>query len=71
MVGNKTNIDSEVRRLVSTEDAEHYAADHNMLYIETCPKTNEGVKDAFYVLAMELHLRDAARARRKRVSKYA
>ena len=67
MVGNKRN---DEKREVAIRDAEDYAAKHNMLYIETCPETNEGVTAAFHLLVMELQLKDTTRARprEKRVS---
>ena len=68
VVGNKVNDYSEERRQVSTRDAESYAAEYNILYIETCPKTNKGVDDAFCMLTLELHL--IARAKRKQVCSF-
>ena len=68
VVGNKVNDYSEERRQVSTRDIESFAAEYNILYIETCPKTNEGVDDVFCMLALELSL--IARAKRKRVCSF-
>lgn len=45
LVGNKT--DKSATREVSREEAEKYAAENDILYIETSALTNENVKEAF------------------------
>ena len=45
LVGNK--IDLEEKRVVTREEAEKYAEDNNINYIEVSAKTGEGILDLF------------------------
>ncbi|XP_018415436.1 PREDICTED: ras-related protein Rab-17 [Nanorana parkeri] len=63
-VGNKTDLNSE--RKVSLEDAQAFAEQERLLFMETSAKTGEGVKEVFeaiasQILIMEHHKQDKAR----------
>ena len=45
LVGNK--IDLEEIRVISKEEAEEYAKENNMYYLEVSAKTGEGIKELF------------------------
>ena len=45
LVGNK--IDLEENRVISKEEAEEYARENNMQYLEVSAKTGEGIKELF------------------------
>ena len=45
LVGNK--IDLEEKRVVTREEAEKYAEDNNINYLEVSAKTGEGILDLF------------------------
>ncbi|XP_040213442.1 ras-related protein Rab-17 [Rana temporaria] len=66
LIGNKTDLNSQ--RKVSREDAQAFAEQEKLLYMETSAKTAEGVSQAFEAVASQLlimdhHKRDKARRR--------
>ena len=52
LVGNKADLEDE--RQVSTEDAEAFAAEQGMMYIETSAKTGHNVKEIMQNVAQRL-----------------
>ena len=52
LIGN--NCELEDKRQVSYEEGEELAKSNNILFIETSPKNNENVTEAFELLAEEL-----------------
>jgi small GTP-binding protein len=54
LVGNKADITAP-QRVVSTEEAQQYAAAHHMSYIETSAKTGLNVQEAFHGLISAIH----------------
>ncbi len=53
LVGNKCDMDH--RRKVSAEEGARFAAENNMIFIETSAKTAEGVEQAFIRTAEAIH----------------
>jgi Ras-related protein Rab-2A len=53
LVGNK--IDLEHRRVVSTEEGEKFAKDHNLMFLETSAKTAHNVEEAFLRTAQQIY----------------
>jgi Ras-related protein Rab-2A len=53
LVGNK--IDLEHRRVVSTEEGEKFAKDHNLMFLETSAKTAQNVEEAFLRTAQQIY----------------
>ncbi|CAI9570101.1 unnamed protein product [Staurois parvus] len=56
LVGNKTDLNSE--RKVSHEDAQAFAEQERLLYMETSAKTGEGVCQVFEAVASQLLIMD-------------
>ena len=50
LVGNKTDLDSEV----SYQEASRFAKSNNLTFFETSCKDNEGINEVFYYIAEEL-----------------
>ncbi|BGP58115.1 hypothetical protein JCM8202_006183 [Rhodotorula sphaerocarpa] len=53
LVGNKLDL-AEEQRQVSTEEAEKFAADEGLMFMEVSAKTAEGVKDVFDQIAEKM-----------------
>jgi small GTP-binding protein len=53
LVGTKSDLDS--KRLVSEEEAEHFAKMNYIQYIETSAKTNKNVNESFKLLASNIY----------------
>jgi Ras-related protein Rab-2A len=53
LIGNKA--DMEARRQVSTAEGEKFAADHNLIFLETSAKTASNVEEAFVRTASKIH----------------
>jgi Ras-related protein Rab-1A len=49
LIGNKADLSSQ--RQVSTADAQEFATQHGMLFLETSAKTNKNIKSAFETMA--------------------
>ncbi|PWN35548.1 putative GTP-binding protein ypt5 [Meira miltonrushii] len=62
LAGNKTDLAS--RRAVQTEEAEKYAAEENLLFLETSAKDSYNVSELFTMIARKLPLEQAANAQR-------
>ncbi|OLL23389.1 GTP-binding protein ypt5 [Neolecta irregularis DAH-3] len=54
LAGNKSDLQD--RREVSTEEAQAYATEAGLLFLETSAKTNENVKELFHCIARKLPL---------------
>lgn len=54
LVGNKCDMTAP-QRVVTSEEAQAYAAEHHMSYIETSAKTGMNVEDAFHGLISAIH----------------
>lgn len=52
LVGNKADLENE--RQVSSEEAEAFAVQHGLIYIETSAKTGQNIADAFRSIAHDL-----------------
>jgi small GTP-binding protein len=52
LIGNKTDLGS--RRIVTLVEAETFANQHQMEYLETSAKSNENVRDAFVNVAAKI-----------------
>lgn len=52
LVGNKADLESQ--RRVKTEDAQAYAEDNSILFMETSAKTAQNVKEVFEAIATHL-----------------
>lgn len=62
LAGNKTDLAS--RRAVATEDAQKYAEEEGLLFIETSAKESYNVSELFTLIARKLPLEQAASAQR-------
>lgn len=62
LAGNKTDLAS--RRAVATEDAQKYAEEESLLFIETSAKDSHNVSELFTLIARKLPLEQAASAQR-------
>ncbi|KDN43554.1 putative GTP-binding protein ypt5 [Tilletiaria anomala UBC 951] len=63
LAGNKADLAS-TRRAVPIEDAERYAAEENLLFLETSAKNSQNVSELFTMIARKLPLEAAANAQR-------
>lgn len=54
LVGNKCDIPAP-KRVVTTEEAQQFAASHHMSYIETSAKTGMKVEEAFHLLISAIY----------------
>lgn len=63
LAGNKADLAS--RRAVPTEEAEKYAAEENLLFLETSAKESYNVSELFTMIARKLPLDQAANAQRR------
>lgn len=61
LVGNKLDL-AEEQRQVSTEEAEKFAADEGLMFMEVSAKTAEGVKDVFDQIGTSMDVAVARRA---------
>jgi GTPase SAR1 family protein len=52
LIGNKCDLESS--RQVSREEAEAFAKEHNLSFLETSAKSAENVEDAFLKTAEEI-----------------
>lgn len=48
LVGNKDDIDSEMGKVVRTDDAQAYAQQKNLPFFETSAKDNKNIAEAFH-----------------------
>jgi GTPase SAR1 family protein len=65
LIGNKDDIDGNpADKVVSTSDAQQYAAQMNLTFLETSAKDNKNVDEAFYAVT-RLALRHRLEAREK------
>ncbi|CAO1632108.1 unnamed protein product [Sympodiomycopsis kandeliae] len=64
LAGNKADL-APTRRGVSKEDAEKYAAEENLLFLETSAKDSSNVSELFTMLAKKLALEQANSSSRK------
>lgn len=55
LIGHK--IDKESRRVVSTEEGERFAEQHNMMFIETSAKVVCNIEEAFFSVTEEVYKR--------------
>lgn len=62
LAGNKTDLAS--RRAVSTEEAQKYAEEENLLFLETSAKDSHNVSELFTMIARKLPLEQATNAQR-------
>lgn len=62
LAGNKLDLVTEQpdKRAVSTEDAQAYANEANLLFFETSAKTAENVKELFTAIAKKLPIEQAS-----------
>ncbi|UZJ53065.1 hypothetical protein CBS101457_002385 [Exobasidium rhododendri] len=63
LAGNKADLASS-RRAVSTEEAENYAKEENLLFLETSAKESYNVSELFTMIARKLPLDPAPSAQR-------
>jgi Ras-related protein Rab-5C len=56
-IGSKAEPAHESRRQVSTEEAQAYATENDLLFFETSAKTGEGVVEVFTEIGQLNHLR--------------
>mmetsp|Transcript_9875 Transcript_9875/g.14741 ORF Transcript_9875/g.14741 Transcript_9875/m.14741 type:complete len:200 (-) Transcript_9875:28-627(-) len=52
LVGNKNDLE---HRVVSTEEGNHFAQQHGLLFIETSAKTGDNVEESFLQLTKQVH----------------
>ncbi|PWY98885.1 putative GTP-binding protein ypt5 [Testicularia cyperi] len=63
LAGNKADLAS-TRRAIPTEEAEKYAEEENLLFLETSAKDSHNVSELFTMIARKLPLEQAADAQR-------
>ncbi len=68
LAGNKADLAS-TRRAVPTEEAEKYAQEENLLFLETSAKDSSNVSELFTMIARKLPLEQAADSQRNAASR--
>lgn len=64
LAGNKADLAS-TRRAVPTEEAQRYAEEEKLLFLETSAKDSSNVSELFTMIARKLPLEQAASAQRR------
>ena len=57
LVGNKIDVSTDEPREVTSNEAQEWATEHGMEYIETSAKTGKGIEEAFEQTAKKIHAR--------------